>query len=213
MAEVIDVGIAGRVPPVRGAQQRTRQRAEQIAAASVAVVMNRCTARLLTLVSKPDPAAVEMPPADDDWYANIMWAEGRKCLRATHAGTLFAIFAPDVRADDLRSLGPILAARAAEQLTAKGLPADVLGDLDAARTTIGKTASRQILRCMNDQAFAIRWIVKQDGGMPARTSGGSTVICKATSSRPASIRARRISSPSALPARDPRPLPVRTGSS
>lgn len=212
MAEVIDVGIAGRVPPVRGAQQRTRQRAEQIAAASVTVVMNRCTARLLTLVSKPDPAAVEMPPADD-WYANIMWAEGRKCLRTTHAGTLFAIFAPVVRADDLRPLGPILAARAAEQLTAKGLPTDVLGDLEGDHTPIGKTASRPILGCTNDQALAISWIVKQDGGHARANLGGSTVICKATSSRPASIRARWTSSPTALPARHPRPLPVRTESS
>lgn len=175
--------------------------------------MIRCIARLLKIVGKPDAAAVRMPSADGGRYANIMWIEGCNCLHATHVATLFAIFAPDVRAEDLRPLGPFLAAWAAEQLTAKGLPTDVLGDLEGDHTPIGKTASRPILGCTNEQAFAISWIVKQDGGMPARTSGGSTVICKATSSRPASIRARWTSSPTALPARDPRPLPVRTGSS
>lgn len=79
---------------------------------------------------------------------------------------------PDVRADDLRPLGPFLAAKVAEHLAAEGLPSDVLGNLDRARATIGKTASRQVLGCMNDQAFAIRWIVEQDGGHTRADLGG-----------------------------------------
>jgi hypothetical protein len=135
-------------------------------------MMIRCTARLLKIVGQPDPATAAVPPADDDWYANIMWIEGRKCLHATHAATLFAIFAPDVRADDLRALGPFLAGHIAEQLAAEGIPADVLGDLDGASAEVGKTAGRQILGCMNDQAFAIRWIVEQDGGLARAHLGG-----------------------------------------
>jgi len=134
--------------------------------------MIRCTARLLKIAGKPDPATVEVPPADDDWYANIMWLEGRKCLHATHAATLFAIYAPGVRADDLRPLGPFLATRVAEQLAAERLPTNALGDLDGPHATVGKTASRQILGCMNDQAFAIRWIVEQDGGLARADLGG-----------------------------------------
>lgn len=138
---------------------------------------------------------------------------GRKCLPTTHASTLFAIFAPDVQADDLWPLGPFLTTKVAEQLAAEGLPADALGDLDGALAAVGKTASRQILGCMNDQAFAIRQIVEQDRGLARADLGGSTVICKTTSSRPASTKARWISSPTGLRALEPRPLPIRTDSS
>lgn len=113
-----------------------------------------------------------MPTADDDWYANILWIEGRKCLHATHAGTLFTIFSPDVRADDLRPHGQFLAAKVVAQLEDTGLPTGALGNLDGKHATIGRTASRQILGCMNDQALAIRWIVKQDGGLAGADLGG-----------------------------------------
>src|SRR4051794_30022343 len=49
---------------------------------------------------------VEPPPSDEDWYANILWLERRKCLLLTHAGTLFSVFVPDVRAPHVRPLGP-----------------------------------------------------------------------------------------------------------
>lgn len=134
--------------------------------------MIRCIARLLKIVGKPDAAAVRMPSADGGRYANIMWIEGCNCLHAPHVATLFAIFAPDVRAEDLRPLGPFLAARVAVHLAAEGLPGGVLGDLDGDHASIGTTASRQILGCMNDQAFAIRWIVEQDGGHARANLGG-----------------------------------------
>src|SRR5262245_46545241 len=53
---------------------------------------------------------VDAAPADDDWYANVLWLERRKCLLLTHAGTLFSIFVADVRAPELRPLGPYPAA-------------------------------------------------------------------------------------------------------
>lgn len=159
-------------PVATGKRRLARRRGALAAAATDATMMIRCTARLLKTVSKLDPAAVDMPPADDDWYANIMWIEGRKCLHAAHAATLFAIFAPDVRDDDLQPPGPFLAARVAERLASEGLPADALGDLDGAHAAIGNTATRQILGCMNDQAFAIRWIVEQDGGLARAGLGG-----------------------------------------
>jgi hypothetical protein len=29
----------------------------------------------------------EVPPADDDWYLNLLWIERQKCLLLTHTGT------------------------------------------------------------------------------------------------------------------------------
>jgi len=63
-------------------------------------VILRCTRRLLavigpTLVGEPAPA-----PDAEDWYANLVWFDRRKCLLLTHAATLFSIFEADVRAAD-----------------------------------------------------------------------------------------------------------------
>ena len=61
----------------------------------------RCTAKLLNLLGKQ--TLVVAPPSDDDWYANLLWLDRRKCLLITHAGTLFPLFIVAVRAADLRA--------------------------------------------------------------------------------------------------------------
>lgn len=133
---------------------------------TVADVMVRCTARLQTIVGKPSPGALGVEPNDNDWYANLLWISGRKCLLATHAGTLFSVFAPDVRAAELRPLGDFLVPRIVEQLAAEGFPTDALGPLDPTEVVVGKTASRQVLGCMNDIAFACQHIAALEGGLP-----------------------------------------------
>lgn len=50
------------------------------------VVILRCTSKLLAvigpaIVAKPAPA-----PDGEDWYANLLWFDRRKCLLLTHAG-------------------------------------------------------------------------------------------------------------------------------
>ncbi len=50
----------------------------------------------------------DLPATDEDWYANLLWIDRRKCLLLMHAGTLFPVFAPDVRQRDLRRLGPFV---------------------------------------------------------------------------------------------------------
>ena len=62
----------------------------------------RCTGKLLNLLGKQSVRLVEAPPKSDDWYANLLWLDRRKCLLITHAGTLFSLFVVDVRIADLR---------------------------------------------------------------------------------------------------------------
>ena len=69
----------------------------------------------------------EPPPSDEDWYANLLWLERRKCLLLTHAGTLFSGFVPDVRAAELRPLGPFVVNVVEAALRSERLPVDGLG--------------------------------------------------------------------------------------
>lgn len=107
----------------------------------------------------------ERPASPEDWYANIFWVQRRKCLLVTHAGTLFSVFAPAVRAASLRPLDAFVAPLVARQLAAEGFSAAALGPLDCGQSCIAKTADRQVLGCMNDIAQACRSAADDAGGL------------------------------------------------
>lgn len=102
---------------------------------------------------------------DEDWYGNLLRIDGRKCLLLAHAGTLVTIFEPDVRAAGLRDTGRLLTGLIARELEREKLPATTFGELDPATVTVAKTASRTVLGCMNDQAFAVEHSIGMDGGL------------------------------------------------
>jgi len=70
-------------------------------------VILRCTRKLLVVIGSPvaDPAPARDP---EDWYANLLWFDQRKCLLLTHAATLFTIFEADVTASSLRATRKLL---------------------------------------------------------------------------------------------------------
>ncbi len=75
------------------------------------------------LIATPAPA-----PDAEDWYANLLWFSGRKCLLLTHSATLFSIFEADLRAADLRATGRLAARLIAREVRSKGLPSSTFAD-------------------------------------------------------------------------------------
>ena len=123
----------------------------------------RCTAKMLTLLGVRATALPDVPPSADDWYLNLLWIDRRKCLLLTHAGTLFPVFAADVRRADLQPIGPYVVGLAEEHLRSEGLAHDALGTLDPEDVRLAKTASRSILGVMNDAAVHARYRVEAMG--------------------------------------------------
>ncbi|MGH9071522.1 MAG: DUF6933 domain-containing protein [Acidimicrobiales bacterium] len=123
----------------------------------------RCTAKLAALVGRPGPESASLTPNGDDWYANLVWVDGRKCLLVTHADTLFSVFAPDVRAAQLRPLGGFVVPMIVAELAREGLRADGLGALDPDGAVIAKTADRSVVGCMNEFAFLCERFADCDG--------------------------------------------------
>lgn len=109
-------------------------------------------------------------PSPEDWYANLLWLDGRKCLLLTHAATLFTVFEPDVRAAGLRDTRTTVTGLIARELAREGLPANTFGEIKA--VTVAKTADRTILGCMNDMAHLSEAIVYQAGGLEAADLAG-----------------------------------------
>jgi hypothetical protein len=131
----------------------------------IVTVMLRCTGKVLALlrVSAPAPAVGET--SEEDWYANLVWVDRRKCLLVTHAGTLFSVFVPNVTAAGLRPIGPLVVSAIETALRAEGLPVDTLGELDAQEVTVAKTADRRILGTMNDLTVTAEHVVATAGGL------------------------------------------------
>jgi hypothetical protein len=127
-------------------------------------VVVRCTKKLLTLLGR-GVALTEQPPSGDDWYANLLSIDRRKCLLLVHVDTLFPVFRADVRAGDLRPFGTYVVRVVAEELQAEGLTVDILGRLDADDVHIAKTTSRAVLGHMNEMALHLRYQIEVEGGL------------------------------------------------
>jgi hypothetical protein len=109
----------------------------------------RCTAKLLNLLGARPRDAVTTTSTDEDWYANLLWIDRRKCLLLAHAGTLFSVFVPGIRKADLVPIGPFVASLIEDELRSEGLQPDRFGALDP-NVELAKTASKSVLGYMNE---------------------------------------------------------------
>lgn len=133
--------------------------------ARLSSVVLRCTRKVLDLLGGRAITLTEPPPADDDWYLNLLWLDRQKCLLLTHAGTLFSMLVARVRKPDLRPIGPFVVNALKLELRSEGLPPDTLGRLDPDAVQLAKTASRSILGFMNEMAFHLRYEITAAGGL------------------------------------------------
>jgi hypothetical protein len=120
---------------------------------------------MLDLLGSRVVALTELPPADDDWYLNLLWLDRRKCLLLTHAETLFSVFRAAVRAADLRPLGPYVVRAVEAELRSESLPPATFDQLDADAVRLAKTASRSVLGFMNEMAVHLRYQIADAGGL------------------------------------------------
>ena len=123
----------------------------------------RCTKKLLAVIRQARLA--DSPPDGEDWYPNLLWFSGRKCLLLSHAATLFTIFELDVRAAGLRDTGRLVTGLIRRELAREQLPEDTFGRLDPGQVAVAKTADRSVLRCMTDMALPCEVAVDQSGGL------------------------------------------------
>lgn len=135
-------------------------------------VLLRPTAKLLKALGKPwSGQLVEAPASSDDWYGNLLWIEGRKCILLTHAGTLFTIFVPEVPVADLRPPGRFMVNAICDALARADLPLTTFGSFNADDVQLAKTADRAVLGCMNDMAFTAEHVVLSYGGLATTNFG------------------------------------------
>jgi hypothetical protein len=128
-------------------------------------VILRCTAKLLVLLGARPGTLAERAPSDDDWYANLLWLDRRKCLLLVHGGTLFSVFTADIRKADLTPVGETVVELIHDALRDEELPKHTFGELEPRSVTLAKTASRLVLGYMNEMARFCEYAVFGAGGL------------------------------------------------
>ncbi|NNH72953.1 hypothetical protein HLB23_24355 [Nocardia uniformis] len=125
----------------------------------------RCTKKLLTVVGTQRLATPAPKPDPEDWYANLLWIDRRKCLLLTHTATLFTAFEPNVTASVLRATGALTSRLIERELRDEQLPPHTFVDTGAEELVLAPTADRQVLGCMNDLAFTCEHLIDRSGGL------------------------------------------------
>jgi len=120
---------------------------------------------MLDLLGSRPVTLDDLPPADDDWYLNLIWIERQKCLLLTHTGTLFSVFRAGVHVENLRPLGAYLVEAIKTELRAENLPEDTFPALDPDSVQLANTASRSTLGFMTEMAFELDWIITNKRGL------------------------------------------------
>ena len=132
----------------------------------------RCTQKLLKLLGREALAASRTDTSSessDDWYANLIWIQRRKCLLFTNVGTLFPLLVFDVKKAQVSDLASLFREQYMNYLPAIGVSAQIIateiGSLESLQ--IGRSRNRRVLGSMNDYAWMAQLYVEQHGGVYA----------------------------------------------
>ncbi len=111
------------------------------------------------------PALVDVEPNDDDWYANVVYIDGKKCVLLVYAGTLFSSMTLNVGVGLLRPIGGYVFSQIVRALESEGLPPDALGFVEYKAVRLARTLSRSVLGSMNDMVDMARHVIRSDSGL------------------------------------------------
>jgi len=129
----------------------------------------RCTRKLLGRSGvKPSSAAVEPTTVLGDWYANLLYRRPQQLVLAMNERSLLCVLVPAAPGGTLVER---LRAEIGGLLADIGVPRGrVIAELAAMETvTIGATASRAVLGCMNDAVYQLGVYPRGRGGeLPLR---------------------------------------------
>ena len=128
------------------------------------LVILRRTNELLAVIVRGLAAELAPVPDAEDWYANLLWFDRRKCLLLTHSPTLFSIFEANASAPGLRAVGPLVTGLIERELACESLPCAVFAGLEKGEVILAKTADRSVLGCMNDMGFLRQNAIAGSGG-------------------------------------------------
>ena len=131
----------------------------------------RCTQKLTKELEAAGhsvaPEPEEILPLQE-WYANLIRIERRKCVLFTHVGTLFSFFVPGLTRPDFKAFDQTFRQNLHTLLQQEEINTPLARIApNSVPVRILKTKSWRILGCMNELVFATRIILEMEGGLAA----------------------------------------------
>ena len=129
----------------------------------------RCTRKLLRELSIRDEdldSGHDAAGLFEDWHANLLRIDRRKCLLLTDSRTLFVFLVPGILRRDLLAFGDLLGTHCSETLQSHGIdPKHVPALASGEAVRFAKTNDRRVLGSMNDYAFQFKVHIEHEGGL------------------------------------------------
>jgi len=105
------------------------------------------------------PAAlIDHNAVGENWHANLLRIDRRKCVLFTHEATLYSVFVPGLRQADFAAVGSRCSVNAcSKRLLWEGFPQALIERmLDACQSVrFTRSSNRSVLGSMNDLRFQV----------------------------------------------------------
>ncbi len=126
----------------------------------------RCTQKLLKEL-RVKPVEPDVVSEVENWHANLLRIDKRKCVLFTHDTTLFSFFVPGLRRPDFDHFDVVFGEGLFRTMRLFDFTQDQIEQmLDWSRhISYTKTNNRSVLGSMNDLAFHIEYYIADDGGL------------------------------------------------
>jgi hypothetical protein len=164
--------MSGRSPP--GVLRSTiRQNAINIARVPLFRVTKKLAAALKLKLRK---AAVDQPPEEHEWFADLFYVERKKCVIWVHRMTLLTFVRPAVIAAELREFPSLFRYEFRTALASMALPESLIERCGIYHPeTYAPTNDRAIVGSMLDYRKMFELMVECEGGLPRTDVAGLNV--------------------------------------
>jgi len=131
----------------------------------------RCTAKLLKEIGFTNSNLADSTPAEStlgEWYANLFFAQRKRCIIFTNARTLFTFISFDVnRAEVRNNLGKLFRTGLGKALLDEDFDGALIQRLvnECSRLQFARTKDRSILGIMVDHVKNTKWMLMHYGGL------------------------------------------------
>lgn len=124
-----------------------------------------CTQKLRKLLGEAPTTNVTESETSVEFYANLLWLDGRKCLLFAEAKTLFCFLVPNVRKRDISPIGSVFVPRLEFELVTEELPRDLFGSLDPSDIRVAPTSDRAVVGSLVEFGRFCGYWVDDAGGL------------------------------------------------
>ncbi|MCF7885800.1 MAG: hypothetical protein K9M80_04820 [Candidatus Marinimicrobia bacterium] len=127
----------------------------------------RCTQKLIKTYDLSISNDISSEELLDEWYANLIYIERKKCILFTESETLYSLFLPNFKKGQIGNIEKIFKNWLKKSLKNLGIESNkidkLLNRLDGMNYTT--TQSRSILGSMNEYGYYYKHLINEEGGL------------------------------------------------